>query len=74
MLWVNIPDQENIAPTASTSKRARLMVPLTNSDAEANRNTKVTPVVRCRRRGIRCRSSGEVSSRAANPRTMAAAT
>lgn len=47
---------------------------LTKSQAPANRPTKMTADDTCRRRGIRCRSTGEVRSRAAKPSTMPAAT
>ncbi len=72
--WVNTPDHTNIAVKATTSNSARLIVPVTNSHAPAKRNAKIAVVVSSSRRGIRCSSTGEVSSSAAKPSTMPAAT
>lgn len=68
------PDQANITPKAMTSKRARLMVSVTKSHAPAKSTTNTIAVVIGRRRGIRCSSTGEVSSRAAKPSTIMPAT
>jgi hypothetical protein len=73
-LRVKIPDQANIALVAMTSKRARLIVSVTNIQAPAKITANTMPVVRNRCFGIRCRRMGDDSSSAAKPSTMEPAT
>lgn len=56
------------------SNSARLIVALTNSQADANSRVKTTAVAAWRMRGIRCISTGEVRMSAAKPSTIPAAT
>jgi hypothetical protein len=74
MLSVKIPDQANIALVAMTSKRARLIVSVTNDHAPTKITAKTIPVVRSTCFGIRCNRMGDDSSSAAKPRTMEPAT